>query len=114
MFRAIRRRRALSEPDRSRNSRSASSHGRTGKKTVQWASDVKTGSGETRKPRSKSAIPYDQMLLKLSRATEVLERNQTLEEDFERVLNEIQEKLTEDDGYSNDEAKSKDFRSNTQ
>ena len=105
----------MSEPDRGRSSRNSTSDRRatSAKKKVQWASDVRKA--DERKPRSQSAIPYDQMLLKLSRATEVLERSQTLEEDFEKALSEIQERLADGASPNTDDEPipNKECRSNT-
>lgn len=98
-----RRRRTVSEPPQpsktlERRTRTNTTHfegqHRIKQKSVQWAGDVKKEHRQA--GRSDSAISYDQALKKLSRAADLLERSQSLEEDFEETLRKIRGKLKEE------------------
>ena len=88
-----RRRRALSDSDTRGKNANPTDYRNVNQKMVQWRNSVKAN--ENRKPRSQSAISYDQVLCKLSRVTDVLERSQSLDEDFQKDLGEIQRKMKE-------------------
>ena len=67
-------------------------------KSVQWSPSV--SAGKPKKPEKTKLNPlpaeYEEAMAKLSKATAILDKTTSLEEDVERNLNAIQSKLTDE------------------